>query len=193
MNKSSTNVKKWRNLVKQRMVECMGGKCQICGYNKSNRALAFHHIDPTQKDFSFGSIMSKPKKWDSLIVELKKCILLCHNCHCEVHDGTSFIPKNYQQFDETLLTNKTTSNSKTKTITKNFIKPKNNCSVCGNEKSIKIKFCSIICARKSKQKINWQEYDLKILYENFSILEISKQLGVSDVAVHKQLKKLNIK
>ena len=29
-----------------------GGKCQRCGYDKCVRALVFHHIDPTRKDFS---------------------------------------------------------------------------------------------------------------------------------------------
>lgn len=28
-----------------------GGKCIVCGYNKSIRALQFHHLDPTQKDY----------------------------------------------------------------------------------------------------------------------------------------------
>jgi hypothetical protein len=32
-------------------IEYGDGKCQICGYNKCNRALSFHHKDPNEKDF----------------------------------------------------------------------------------------------------------------------------------------------
>lgn len=70
--------------AKQRAVEYKGGQCQACGYKRCIRALVFHHLDPTQKDFGpankIGSI-----SWDKL--ELDKCVLLCSNCHAEVHEG----------------------------------------------------------------------------------------------------------
>ena len=52
MSKSSEAVKKWRRNTKLKLITCMGSKCQICGYNKSQNALEFHHIDPEEKDFS---------------------------------------------------------------------------------------------------------------------------------------------
>jgi len=56
-------VKKWRKKTKERMVQSMGGCCQICGYNKSLMALEFHHIDPNEKDFGFGTKMANPSSW----------------------------------------------------------------------------------------------------------------------------------
>ena len=38
-----------RRKFKQKAVEYKGGKCVVCGYNKCNRALEFHHTDPTTK------------------------------------------------------------------------------------------------------------------------------------------------
>ena len=58
----------------------MGGKCCLCGYDKCIAALELHHINPEEKEFSFSNYNSY-KSLDLLIDELKKCILLCSNCH----------------------------------------------------------------------------------------------------------------
>ena len=59
-----------------------GGKCVRCGYDKCSGALEFHHIDPSQKDFT---ISNDRAKLEESIEESKKCILLCANCHRELH------------------------------------------------------------------------------------------------------------
>lgn len=64
-------------------VEHMGGKCSICGYDKCLSALTFHHINPWDKDFEISSKMS----WEAIVQELKKCALVCSNCHAEIHEG----------------------------------------------------------------------------------------------------------
>jgi hypothetical protein len=95
-------VKEWRIRTKERMVRSMGGECQICGYNKSHRALEFHHLDPTQKDFGFGGMRANPKSWTLIAEELKKCILLCGNCHMEIEDGTTDLPLTFATYDATI-------------------------------------------------------------------------------------------
>lgn len=70
--------------TKLKAVEYKGGKCIVCGYNKSIRALQFHHLDPSQKDFG---ISGSTKSFEKLKSELDKCVLLCSNCHAEVHDN----------------------------------------------------------------------------------------------------------
>lgn len=47
------------------------------------RALEFHHLDPTQKDFGISKTLTKSFK--ALTEETDKCILLCSNCHAEEH------------------------------------------------------------------------------------------------------------
>ena len=74
----------WRKRTKQRLIEYKGGECELCGYKKCNRALQFHHLNPEEKDFS---ISGKSFSFDKLKDEVKKCILVCSNCHSEIHDG----------------------------------------------------------------------------------------------------------
>ena len=64
--------------------EQRGGKCERCGYNKCIKALEFHHLDPSQKDFT---ISNDHFKLVEAILESKKCILICANCHRELHDN----------------------------------------------------------------------------------------------------------
>lgn len=78
-------VKNWRKKVKEKAVEYKGGKCSICGYNRCLRSMEFHHLDPTKKDFAISK--SKSANFDMIKSELDKCILVCSNCHGEIHDG----------------------------------------------------------------------------------------------------------
>ena len=71
---------------KRRMAELIalkGGKCALCGYSKCKDAMDFHHIDPRTKSFQIGTGLTR--KWIDLVTEAGKCILLCSNCHREVH------------------------------------------------------------------------------------------------------------
>lgn len=100
MSKSSEAVKRWRKNTKERMVKSMGGCCQVCGYNKTTNALEFHHINPEEKEMGFGDTRANNVKWSLLVEELKKCILLCSNCHKEVHEGVTQLPEVFAKFDE---------------------------------------------------------------------------------------------
>ena len=77
-------VKKRRKKLKELAVKYKGGKCCICGYNKCLEALEFHHLG--NKDFGFSS-RGITRSWNKLKKELDKCILVCANCHRELHAG----------------------------------------------------------------------------------------------------------
>lgn len=79
----SKNVVKWRQDKKIKLVEYKGGCCQNCGYKKSNSALEFHHINPIEKDFT---IAGKSYSYERLKKEADKCIMICSNCHIEIHE-----------------------------------------------------------------------------------------------------------
>jgi DNA-binding CsgD family transcriptional regulator len=81
--KNYVKVKNYRQKIKQIAVEYKGGKCVICGYDRCVRALEFHHEDPNEKEFHISSY--KVLSWDKLQNELDKCILVCSNCHKEIH------------------------------------------------------------------------------------------------------------
>lgn len=82
----SEAVSKRRKKLKILAVEYLGGCCQLCGYNKSLTALEFHHKDPTQKDFGI-SESGSTRSFEKIKLELDKCILVCANCHREIHEG----------------------------------------------------------------------------------------------------------
>ena len=72
--------------LKQEMVDYKGGCCQKCGYDKYIGALDFHHINPSEKDFTIAHL--RQYKFDDIIKsELDKCLLVCSNCHREIHGG----------------------------------------------------------------------------------------------------------
>lgn len=76
------SVESGRNKI-QSIKKEYGGKCVRCGYDKCIDALEFHHIDPTQKEFSLGQ--RRGLNIEALRAELEKCILVCSNCHVEIH------------------------------------------------------------------------------------------------------------
>ena len=67
-------------------IEYKGSKCCVCGYNKYFGALQFHHTNPQEKEFSL-SKKGLTRSWDKIKIELDKCILVCANCHAEIHAG----------------------------------------------------------------------------------------------------------
>jgi hypothetical protein len=64
----------------------MGGRCSICGYNKNFSALTFHHVDPKGKLFQLDLRSLSNRKQSLIDDEIKKCILVCSNCHAELHN-----------------------------------------------------------------------------------------------------------
>ena len=83
---------KRRKKIKQLAFEYKGNKCVICSYDKCLRALEFHHLDPSKKDFAIGS-KGYTRSWERVKKELDGCVLICSNCHREVHDGMTQLPK----------------------------------------------------------------------------------------------------
>lgn len=72
-----------RRRLKEALVKYKGGKCEICGYNKCINALEFHHLNPNEKEFGLSN--GNIKSLERLKKEVEKCILVCSNCHHEIH------------------------------------------------------------------------------------------------------------
>jgi hypothetical protein len=69
--------------------------CQICGYRKHPAALCFDHIEPEQKYKTKNgnkvhiADMVKGGRYGlkTILLEIKKCRVLCSNCHMEYTHG----------------------------------------------------------------------------------------------------------
>jgi len=82
-NCTRENFRDRQNNLKKLAIKIYGhDQCHICGYNDCIASLTFHHLDPTRKD---GLI--KEVSIDKLKAEISKCILVCFNCHQEIHGG----------------------------------------------------------------------------------------------------------
>jgi len=168
-------LKEFRNKRKNLLIAAFGGKCQVCAYNKARTALEFHHINPNEKEFGFSTTKNSYNQ-AQIIAEAKKCVMVCANCHREIHDGLLECPKS--SFDENIFLDQGQK-----------IVDFASCKRCGKETKNK-NFCSYSCAAS---KITWDEEKLLELYDaGTSLLQISKLFNVSDVAVAKKLKKLGV-
>jgi len=67
------------------LIDMLGGACSKCGYNRNYAALCFHHKDESTKEFKITIRECSNHSMDHLLNEVKKCTLLCHNCHMEEH------------------------------------------------------------------------------------------------------------
>lgn len=74
-----------RSGKKADLLQEIGGSCTRCGYDRCVAALDFHHRDPARKKFNIS--MEKGRTLKELRAEAKKCVVLCANCHRELHAG----------------------------------------------------------------------------------------------------------
>jgi hypothetical protein len=86
-------VSKRRKILREKSITLKGGRCEICGYGKCNEALEFHHLNGNEKDFGI-SARGYTRSWERVKLELEKCMLVCANCHREIHASLAAVPSN---------------------------------------------------------------------------------------------------
>ena len=147
-----------RNRLKEKFIIYKGNKCCICGYAKCNGALEFHHLIPELKEFSL-SAKGTNRSWKRCQKELDKCIMVCANCHREIHAGL-FEDKDLNKFN--------ISNIEGIREFDKLLEPvKYYCEECGVEVSKDAKLCREChlkkVAKPTKEEIlqQFKEYDYK--------------------------------
>lgn len=70
-----------KNIVQEIKSSC---SCAKCGESRGY-VLDFHHINPDEKNDTIARLTSNNYKLDKVYDEIKKCIVLCANCHREFH------------------------------------------------------------------------------------------------------------
>lgn len=178
MSRVSNNVKAWRKRTKDRIIEAFGDKCCICGKSYAPELYDIHHIFPEYKEFSIGSIRANSVSWERIVVELKKCVMMCANCHRLVHNGYETIPEDCHKFNEDFAKYKQA-----------FAPTFEICPVCGLKKRKPHNVtCSKQCAAKHNYKADWDNIDLLALYnEHKSYTAVGRILNVSSNTVKERI------
>lgn len=162
---------------KQHAVDVFGGKCCMCGYDKCIDALEFHHLDKTEKEESPSYVIMR-WSWEKAKKELDKCILVCSNCHREIHAAErEKQPLDLQQHLVPWLTKKCET-----------------CEVEFETRRKEQKFCSINCSSISQQRGTrpTKEGLKKLMDEGVSWVAMGRMFKVSDNAVRKWAKKYEL-
>ena len=178
--------------LKLKAIKYLGNACKICGYNKNPKAMEFHHLDPTQKDYG---ISTKKMLFDKMKTELDKCILLCANCHREKHDelwreGDTIDWKLYYEmvnYDEW-------PDLKSITYEKRFpTPPAKYCCDCHEVEIEDVAERCVKCAHIKQEKIIWpSDAELAILVWEKPRSTLAKELGISDKAIANRCTRRNI-
>ncbi len=74
-----------KNQIVRRYCRMKG--CFLCGYNRCSRSLHFHHLDPKTKKRDVSGLLAQNYSLRIIKEEMAKCILVCANCHGEIHAG----------------------------------------------------------------------------------------------------------
>ena len=166
---------KRRVLNKLKLISEFGNKCSICGYNKNISALEFHHSDPTHKEFALSKNIDY--SYEKLLKEVEKCVLLCANCHRELH---------HPELDINLV-------SEIDINFKETIKEIKVCTSCGGEISASSRGLCKTCYDKSRINENKpSKEELLELIKTNSFLKLSKQFGVSDTIIGRWCKEYEL-
>ena len=170
---------RWKDR-KRKAISLKGGKCCRCGYDKCLASLDFHHINSENKKYEWSQLRQLP--WNEIIKELKKCILVCKNCHGEIH---------WMKYGNNIFEDMGNSNSLLNK--KNLILKET--GICPNckKKVYGTRFCSTKCVALSKRKVSRPSKKiLKKLIENTSWCAIGRKYRVSDNSVRKWAKNYNL-
>ena len=171
---SYKDVKAIRQKRKEDLVYVMGGKCVLCGYDKCMSALEFHHVDKSKKERQLST--GNYRKWEDDIEEVKKCALVCSNCHREIEAFGLDVDISFDQEKYEEITAKKAQEKERKI---------NYCRKCGVEIDRDAFYCKLCWPTLSRKVERPSREKLKDLIRSNSFLTLSKMFDVSDNAIRK--------
>lgn len=182
MTKNSNNSQNVISFVKRRksnLIKVFNAKCCLCGFDKFQEALEFHHVNPEEKEFGI-TTETTTKALEKQLKELRKCVLLCANCHRGVHAGYYEIEEDFQKYfneevAERLLNELYFVNGKTEY----------KCKICNKPISRGAEHCEDCAKLVSRLVERPTREELKELIRNKSFTEIGSKYKVSDNAIRK--------
>lgn len=185
---AKTNSENVCNFVKNRktnLISLFHGKCCICGFDKFQEALEFHHVNPEEKELSLSSNIMV--SLDKQIKEARKCILVCSNCHKGIHAKYYEVPDNWKDlFDEKQAQYLLEQNEEIKKGKKHY------CKRCGKLLNNNTTYC-VECGQIVQRVVERPtREELKNLIRTKPFTQIGKVYGVTDNSIRKWCKLENL-
>lgn len=180
----SESVKKFRQTRKAALVARLGGGCQLCSYGKTVSALAFHHVRDKEKELSERTFQYSWSK--TILPEIVKTVLVCHNCHREIHDGL-ISEERVLALNEGLrrLVDGWSLDAREPAVT-----PRS-CVYCRGPSWRK--HCSRACVQKGQERVEWPEdAELVRLVRMIGQSAAARSVGVSGTALRKRMQSRGI-
>lgn len=192
MDYSNERKRFWRKTIKRRIVESFGNKCFCCGGTFEDCCYDVHHINPEEKEMTLSSgNFNGAKSWIKIRDELKKCVLVCANCHRLIHANiidnptTSNFNMDFYEWD---LTRYKQVDKELKPIDANRSLI---CPECEGPKSPYAEVCAK-CASKRQRRFEISRDELKHLIRTTSFTKIGEKFNVSDNAIRKRCIQLGL-
>ena len=179
---NAIDVSNYRRRRKSNLMRVLGNRCCLCGFDIIQDALEFHHIKPEEKEYGIaenGTCHDLEKD----LAEIKKCVLVCANCHRLIHKGfyTEEDLYNKQIYDEEIANELRQEKQQLSEKTIYY------CKNCG--KKLLEKTISGLCfecyglSRRVSERPSREE--LKQLIREKPFTQIAIKYGVSDNAIRK--------
>jgi len=167
---------------KLEIIRLKGGKCERCGYDKNIAALEFHHLDPSIKSFQLDSRHLSNTTKEKILEELDKCIIVCSNCHRELHNP---------QFDKDNIDNLIEEMQSKHSSVFSSIKRKSICKHCGKE--FEYVAGKLYCSKECREaEINEKYPSYNELVEKYNELKswekVAKHFGITRKIIQRLIK-----
>ncbi len=187
--RSALDVSNFRKRRKQNLIKVLGNKCCLCGYDKIPDALEFHHINPEEKDYA----ISKNGTCNDLekdLAEIKKCVLVCANCHREIHNNLY----SEEELWEKQNYNEDIANQLREEKEKLLEKTIYYCNNCGKQLNRKttIGLCEECYKHTTRKAERPSREELKQLIKTIPFTQIALQYGITDNAIRKWCDRYNL-
>jgi hypothetical protein len=175
-----------RRETKAKCIEYKGGKCEKCGYDRCPGVLQFHHLVPGEKDFGIAH-SGHSRSFEKCKPELDKCIMVCANCHGEIHAEEHKETRSSRLEEFKLLTRPE------RQPTTSVLKPCSNC-----QKEIKVyksydtryNYCNRACRDSHLNNLGWpSKEELRTMRKEMSVKDIALKINKSQRAIYSRLSK----
>lgn len=174
-----------RRKIKLEALKYKGGKCIRCGYDKCPGALVFHHPDPNKKDFAISEKGISYQSLEKIKPELDKCLLVCSNCHSEIH-AEEHEKIRLIKFEEISLEKRKFDSS----VDKKCFQCNKDITVFASQVS-KRNFCSRKCSNECLYNEGWiKDEELLLMREMMDVKQIASLLNKNWRLVYKRLSKI---